>query len=244
MEPSLAMSRRAWCDPEMAGCALAAGDRRAAVRGDHSRHRDRLRTGCAVQVGRRKRRCPLHRQASARAVNKGNVELNKQGVTIRKTEPALTPEQRRAREQEAERQQQLAREQEIIDRRDRALLSTYTTENEIDLARNRSLNTIEAQVQSSMAYTVVLNKRKDELDARKKAAGDKPLPPVQERELASVNSELAKQVALVEAKQKEIAAVNARYDADKARWRELRLMAAKAAGDIPAATPTMAPAKK
>lgn len=178
------------------------------------------------------------------AVNKGNVELNKQGVTIRKTEPALTPEQRRAREQEAERQQQLAREQEIIDRRDRALLSTYTTENEIDLARNRSLNTIEAQVQSSMAYTVVLNKRKDELDARKKAAGEKPLPPVQERELASVNSELAKQVALVEAKQKEIAAVNARYDADKARWRELRLMAAKAAGDIPAATPTMAPAKK
>lgn len=175
-------------------------------------------------------------------VNKGNVELNKQGVTIRKTEPALTPEQRRAREIEAERRQQLAREQEIIDRRDRALLSTYTTENEIDLARNRSLNTIDAQVQSSTAYTAVLSKRKDELDARKKSLGDKPLPAVQERELANIVSELAKQVALVEAKQKEIAVVNARYDADKARWRDLRMMAAKSAGETPEPAPP--PTKK
>jgi len=30
------------------------------------------------------------------AINKGNTELNKQGITIKKTEPALTPEQRRA----------------------------------------------------------------------------------------------------------------------------------------------------
>jgi hypothetical protein len=31
------------------------------------------------------------------ALNKGNVELNKQGVTVKRTDPALTPEQRRAR---------------------------------------------------------------------------------------------------------------------------------------------------
>ncbi len=173
-------------------------------------------------------------------VNKGNVELNKQGVTIRKTEPALTPEQRRAHELEAERRQQLAREQEIIDRRDRALLSTYTTENEIDLARNRSLNTIDAQVQSSTAYSTLLSKRKAEIELRKNALGDKPMPTALEVEYTNIVSELAKQNALIEAKKKESAAVNARYDADKQRWRELRTLAAKAAGELPAPIPTSA----
>lgn len=173
-------------------------------------------------------------------VNRGNVELNPQGVTINRTEPTPTPEQRRAREIEAERQKQLAREQELIDRRDRALLSTYTTESEIDLARDRALNTIDAQVQSSNAYSVLLNKRRDELEARRKALADKPLPPAMERELINVYAELDKQVALLDAKQKEIAVVNARYDADKLRWAELRAMAAKAAGLAPASAPSPA----
>ena len=43
-----------------------------------------------------------------------------------------------------------------------------------------------------------------------------------ERELANINVELAKQANLVAAKQREGGLVNARYDADKKRWRELR----------------------
>ena len=49
------------------------------------------------------------------------------------------------------------------------------------------------------------------------------MPPLLERELANITSELAKQDELVAAKQKEIAVVNARYDADKKRWKELRV---------------------
>ena len=92
------------------------------------------------------------------------------------------------------RQQQLAREREEIDRRDRALLATYTTESEIDLARNRALSTIDAQVQGAAKYSTLLTKRKVELDAKKAALGDKPVPLVLERELANIDSELQKQV--------------------------------------------------
>src|SRR5215472_2777081 len=46
------------------------------------------------------------------AVDKARTELNKQGVEVKKTDKALTPEQRRAIEQEAQRQKQLARQQE------------------------------------------------------------------------------------------------------------------------------------
>ena len=157
------------------------------------------------------------------AINKANTQLDKQGRTVKQTEPAPTPEQRRAKAEEDARKVQLAKEQELVDRRDRALLSTYTMESEIDLARKRALSTIDQQVTSSAAYTTQLNKRKVELEGRKAALGDKPVPQVLERELSNINVELAKQVELQAAKQKEIIVVNARYDTDKKRWRELRL---------------------
>lgn len=157
------------------------------------------------------------------ALNKGNVVLDRNGVPIRRNDPPLTPEQRKARADEEARQQQLAKERELIDRRDRALLSTYTMESEIDLARKRALLTIDAQVESSTAYRATLTKRRGELEKQKAALGDSPMPPVLERELANITSELAKQDALLAQKQKEIAVVNARYDADKKRWKELRL---------------------
>jgi hypothetical protein len=156
------------------------------------------------------------------ALNKGNVELDKQGVPVKKTDPALTPDQRKARAAEEARAQQIAKDRELVERRDRALLSTYTTEGEIDLARNRAISTIDAQVQSSTAYSAALNKRKRELDGKKAALGDKPIPPVLEREATNISDELAKQDDLIAAKQKEIIVVTARYDNDKKRWKELR----------------------
>ncbi|MCC6198267.1 MAG: DUF4124 domain-containing protein [Burkholderiales bacterium] len=156
------------------------------------------------------------------AINKANVQLDKQGVTVRKTEPALTPQQIKAKAEEEERQRLLAKEREIVERRDRALLSTYTMESEIDLARRRAVSTIEQQIHSSSAYSAQLGKRKEELDAKKAALGSQPVPPILERELASISVELAKQADLVAVKQKEVILVNARYDADKKRWRELR----------------------
>jgi len=154
-------------------------------------------------------------------VDKANSQLDKQGVTVRRTDPAPSAEQKRAKAEQEARDKQLAKERELVDRRDRALLSTYTMESEIDLARRRALATIDQQIQSSTAYTAQLTKRRDELEAKKKGSKD-TLPPVLERELANLDTELARQADLVGAKQKEVVLVNVRYDADLKRWRELR----------------------
>lgn len=156
------------------------------------------------------------------ALNKGNVVLDKNGVPVKRNDPALTPEQRRKILEEEARQEQLAKDRELVDRRDRALLATYTVEGEIDLARRRALSTIEQQIQSATAYTAQLNKRKTDVDQRKAALGEKAIPPVLEREIANIEAELSRQSELVTAKEREIVLVNARYDADKKRWRELR----------------------
>jgi len=176
------------------------------------------------------------------AVNKGSIELNKQGVPIKKNEPARTPEQRRAREAEDERQRQAATLREETERRDRALLQSYTTESEIDLARKRALATIDAQVQSSQAYTAQLSKRKQELEVRRTTLGDKPAPAVLERELANIDDELAKQSELLTGKRKEAEVVNARYEADKQRWQALKSISEANAAAALGATATTVPA--
>jgi len=156
------------------------------------------------------------------AVEKSNVQLDKNGVPVKRTDAAPSAEQKRAKAEEEARAKQLAKDRELVDRRDRALLSTYTLDSEIEPARRRALATIDQQIQSSTAYTTQLSKRREELEAKKTAVQGQPVPPVLEREVANLDTELARQADLVAAKQKEVFLVNLRYDADLKRWRELR----------------------
>ena len=156
------------------------------------------------------------------AVNKANTQLDRQGMPVKKTDPAATPEQRQAREAEAQRQREAAKQQVETARRDRALLDSYTTAADIDLAKNRSLHTVEMALKSAQAYSAQLTKRKAELTASKAALGGKPVPASLERELASTEAELARQVDLVALTEKELVTIAARYDADKVRWDELK----------------------
>jgi len=148
------------------------------------------------------------------AMDKTNIELNKEGVPVKRNDPPPNAEQRRAKAAEDERQKVLAKEHEIVERRDRALVQSYTSEDEIDLARARALSTIETQLQSAQAYSVQLTKRREELEGRRKAFGDKPVPPAIEHEIENIGSELAKQDAFISEKKRETAAVTARYDTD------------------------------
>lgn len=173
------------------------------------------------------------------AVNKANTQLTKEGIPIKKTDGALTPEQRRALEQDEARQRKAAKEKEDLARRDRALVATYTSETEIDLARNRSMQTINNSISSSLGYTEQLNKRKAEAEAKKAQLQGKPLASTLDRELESIETELARQADLVAQKKREAATIEAKYDADKARWREL--VAAKTVTD---ASPSAGPARK
>ena len=175
----------------------------------------------------------------ADAVNKGSVVLDKQARPVKRIDPAMTPEQRAAREAEDENRRLSAKALEETARRDRALLSSYTTEAEIDLARRRALGTIDAQIESSQAYTANLVRRREELEQRKAKLNGKPMPPALEREFQTSESELVKTAELIEQKTRERNAVIARYDADRIRWRELRAVSdanAAAAAATPKST--------
>ena len=183
----------------------------------------------------------VHYTDKAPDASRGGTQLDKQGRPVRKIDPAPTAEQLRAREAEAERQKELAKEREIVERRDKALLSSYTTESEIDLARARAVTTVETQISSAQAYLAQLTKRRADIDARKKAFKDRPMPPALERDIENVEAEYAKNSDLVAQKQRDLVTITAKYDADKARWRELKAIqdanaAAAAAENRPGAS--------
>jgi Domain of unknown function (DUF4124) len=161
----------------------------------------------------------------AEAVNRGMVELNKQGMTKKVTDPAPTPEQRKALEekQEQQRQAQLA----LVEKRhqENALLSSYTTENDIDLARRRNLALVGSSILSAEARIKALQRRAAALEKEKVFFENKPLPEKLKRELANIAAEISKQNALIAQKNEDALAVNNRYEQLQLRFRELKAQA-------------------
>lgn len=154
--------------------------------------------------------------------DKDRVELNKDGRVV-KEEEIMTPEKRAAKEQADARlrsEKQLAIDRQ---RRDKTLLNTYSNVNEIDMARQRSLQQIDARIsamQSSVSTaTSDLAGLQQEADGYVKRHRDIPqslqddLQNARNR-LDMLNRDLAQPLA-------DKAAIEARYDADKARYIEL-----------------------
>lgn len=154
--------------------------------------------------------------------NKDRSELGKSGRVIEKKE-VLTPEERRASEQADIKKR--ADEEAALERkrRDKALINTYSNEKEIDLARNRNLQQVEARIgsissQLKMANDNLLAFQKEAEDRTK--AGKKIYPTLQE-DLKESRERLAKLQQDLEKAKTEKATLDARYDADKARYKEL-----------------------
>ncbi len=154
-------------------------------------------------------------------IDKARVELNTQGVPVKKIDPALTPAQRKAKEADEARARDVARAQEEIARKNRALLQSYTSEAEIELARKRAISTLDDIIQSAQSYSEQLVKRKNEVERKKATFGDNGVPAALEREATTVDIELVRQSELIAQKKREVAQVNAKYAAELARWREL-----------------------
>jgi Domain of unknown function (DUF4124) len=168
---------------------------------------------------------------------KGATVLDKQARPVKKIEAPLTSEQQKAKADEEERQKALAKARDDQQRKDRALMASYTSENEIDLARNRAVTTLEGQIRSAQTFTETLAKQQKALVARKESYAGKPLPVELEHEAASVDAEISRQNILIRQKQEELEMVAAKYDTIKQRWREILADKERAAAADRAAKP-------
>ena len=173
----------------------------------------------------------------------GNSELSKKGMVIKKTDAALTDEQRREKEEAQALQKIEAQKALDAERRDKALINTYTSEKEIDLARDRHLQAADAIVKTTEVRIKSVQARLGSY--RKQTAGfaarNKPVPQDIASEMKEIERELQHLQETIKQKQQEQADITAKFEVDKERFRELTkgTAAAKPAPVVPA--PVVAP---
>jgi hypothetical protein len=155
--------------------------------------------------------------------NKDATELNKNGEVEKRIERP-TPEGRRAKEIDEAKKE--AEQQAAIEakRRDNALLSTFSNEKEIELARERGSQQVEARIGS---IKLMLATAQESLAGHNKEQSD--LVSQNKKIPASLTDDIAENESKVEKLQKELAQselelekVKARFDSDKQRFHELK----------------------
>jgi hypothetical protein len=146
-------------------------------------------------------------------------ELNRQGVVMPKKQVAKPGQPSKA--EPAADTPKNSKEQE---RRDRALMATYTTEEEIDAARDRSLaipaqgtKSVESKLDKVSRQLTELKKQADALATQKK-----PLPPNLLEEVNASQKEISALEADLAQRKVQSDAIRAKYEADKQRFRELK----------------------
>jgi len=149
--------------------------------------------------------------------------INKQGLVVKRIDPEGDEKARIAKEAEAEKKRELDAATKDAQRRNRALLATYTSEKDIEDSRARDLRNHEKGVQEVQRRIEDLKKRQaqfqKELDLF--ATAGKGQPPTRlKEEITNAQIDLKAQETLLDAKRREAVGINARYDEDKRRYKE------------------------
>jgi hypothetical protein len=175
-------------------------------------------------------------------------QLSSQGTVLRRIAPTAeeTDEEREAKEAAAAKKREADKEAKEQERRNRALLATYTSEKDIEDARGRAIAENEKAVKAVEVRIAEIKKRQAGFEkemefykepaakpgdkSAKKAEPKKPAPKAPPKLLEDMHQaevDLAAQQNLLETKKKEVEAINAKYDEDKKRYLDLTKPARK-----------------
>ena len=148
--------------------------------------------------------------------------LNRQGMVVKKFDPQATAAERAQKEaEEAERKKREAISKEE-GRRNRALLATYTSEKDIEDARGRALKENDLAVADIDKKIALMQQKRADTQKEIAQAKEKSQPVgTLERTITNLDFDIKTQQDLRESKKREASAINARYDDDVKRYREL-----------------------
>jgi Domain of unknown function (DUF4124) len=146
-------------------------------------------------------------------------QLNAQGLVVKRIDPTAAEKERRAKEAaEAKKKEDEAASREAS-RRNQALLATYTSEKDIEEARARALADNGRATREVEERIEAIRKRQAGYEKEAALHKGKPELPVKLRDdMKNADDELKAQHNLLENKQREASAINARYDEDKKRY--------------------------
>lgn len=156
-------------------------------------------------------------------------QLNSQGMVVRRIDPdekAMSEKEQEAKEREKLEKEKRDLANREMQRRNRALLATYSSEKDIEEQRQRALADNQKAVKDQEARVADLKKKRASFDKEmefyqdSKKGGTK-LPPKLQEDIRQTDFDLKVQEDSLEVKRKEVNSINAKYDDDKRRYQEL-----------------------
>jgi hypothetical protein len=150
--------------------------------------------------------------------------INDQGRTVKVYEAAKTPEERAAaqalKQQKAE-EKKLAEQQAILDH---SLISTYSNEEDMLMARDSKLASMETLIQLTNSRLDSMQRRLDELtnDAAEFERSGKKLPEGLVNQMKKTKEQILQNEEFIKSKQIEKEQIARKFDDDIKRYRELR----------------------
>ena len=159
----------------------------------------------------------------AQYAGQGTSEMDKKGLIIKKTPAALSPDQRKAQEDALASQKVEALKVMERSRKDKALLNTYSNEQEIDMARDRNLQQIDLatqsdQVRQKSAQTRLTKFRNQSYDLIR---SKKAVPAELKHDIEDAEKEVAQINAVLRQHLQNKEAARTRFEGDKNRYRDL-----------------------
>ena len=167
-------------------------------------------------------------------------ERDNRGFISKTVEAPLTAEQQARRDAEQARKEDDAKKAAEERRRTLALLATYSSEKDINSARDRALAEVEKNMKQSQQRLDEANKKKKKLESDKEFYKGRALPEQVKADVRDNEKEIKAQQDAVAAKVKEMDDVRKRFADEKKRY--LELTGKKSAEAAPAAPAAAAPA--
>ncbi|MGE0082671.1 MAG: hypothetical protein AB7U81_15430 [Thiohalomonadaceae bacterium] len=153
--------------------------------------------------------------------------LNQRGMTLEVQERAMSAEERAAQERRSEVQEGEAleeqRRREEQARSDRVLLSTFSSEQDIIMARDRQVSALRDVVTYTRLNVGKLEAKLAEYQKRSAnyERSGKPIPANLEQDMATLQKQIENKRAYADTKEEELTALEQKYDRDLQRFREL-----------------------
>lgn len=152
-------------------------------------------------------------------------ELNKQGVTLKRSEDAVRTregaEEKKRQEQLQAEQKQQTQEQAAKDKR---LRDSYASEQDIIKIRDRQLAGLEEEIKNNFTNQLKLKARLTELDVKVNTLqrANKSVPATLQDDIKTTQAQDTQYAALLEAKRKELDQVRKTAEEDLQRYKEMQ----------------------
>ena len=148
-------------------------------------------------------------------------EIGESGRTVRTVEAPLSAEQRAQRaaaEAQRKAEETALREKQ---RKDQALLNTYSSEKDIELMRARAIDEAQKSIKTAESTIAEIRVRRKKFENEAEFYKKRELPPDVQKGLRDADYEITAQERLIESRNKDLEAIKIKYDEDRRRYQEI-----------------------